>query len=93
MLSRHFYQKYENNLSPDKGEQTLLYRSNEIQNKLRFDITKNLLGIKFTTGADLQLVQYDNYTNQLIKQFSPLPAPSTAGLPTPTRYIYKTSKS
>lgn len=83
-------EKFENNLSQDKGEQTLLYRSNEIENKLRFDITKSLLGVKWTTGADIQLVQYDNYTNQLLKQFVPQPFPSTSGTASPARFIYFT---
>ncbi|MFZ9303079.1 MAG: TonB-dependent receptor, partial [Sediminibacterium sp.] len=47
-------EKYEDNLSQNKGELTLQFRSNEIENKLRFDITKNFLGIKWTTGANIQ---------------------------------------
>ena len=64
-------EKYEDNLSQNKGELTLQFRSNEIENKLRFDITKNLLGIKWTTGANLQTVEYDNYTFQILKNFIP----------------------
>ena len=63
-------EKYERNISEDKGEKTFDYKSNEIENKIKFEITKNLLGLKWTTGANIQSVGYDNFTNQLLKASS-----------------------
>lgn len=59
-------EKFENNLEPIKGEKTFDYASNEIENKLRWDITKSLLGLKWTSGVNIQNVTYDNSTNQLL---------------------------
>jgi hypothetical protein len=59
-------EKYENNLEPIKGEKTFDYASNEIENKLRWDLTKSILGFKWTTGFNIQNVGYDNSTNQLL---------------------------
>jgi hypothetical protein len=81
-------EKYEDNLSQNKGELTLQFRSNEIENKLRFDITKNLLGIKWTTGANLQTVEYDNYTYQILKSFIPTVTGQSSS--TPLTYNYFT---
>ncbi len=64
-------EKYQNNLGPDKGEKTLDYTSNEIGNNLRWDLTKSLIGFKWTTGLNIQNIGYDNSTNQLI-QFASL---------------------
>lgn len=60
-------EKYENNLGPNKGTQTLNVNSKETENKLRFDVNKNLDGWKFSYGADAQLVQYENQTFQITK--------------------------
>ena len=59
-------EKYENNLEPIKGEKTFDYASNEIENKVRWDITKSLLGLKWTSGINFQNVTYDNNTNQFL---------------------------
>jgi len=60
-------EKYQNNLGPDKGEKTLDYTSNESAENIRWDITKNFIGIKWTTGVNFQNVNYDNSTNQLLR--------------------------
>ena len=80
-------EKYEDNLSQNKGELTLQFRSNEIENKLRFDITKNLLGIKWTTGANLQTVEYDNYTFQILKNFIPIATGQVSSNPLTYNYF------
>lgn len=59
-------EKYEHNLDPIQGEKTFDYASNEIENKLRWDLTKSVLGFKWTTGLNVQNVGYDNSTNQLL---------------------------
>lgn len=81
-------EKYEDNLSQNKGELTLQFRSNEIENKLRFDITKNFLGIKWTTGANIQTVEYDNYTYQVLKNY--IPSVTGQSVNTPLTYNYFT---
>jgi hypothetical protein len=60
-------EKYENNLAPIKGEKTFDYSSNELGNNIRWDITKSLLGLKWTTGLNLVNVGYDNSTFQLLR--------------------------
>jgi outer membrane receptor for ferrienterochelin and colicin len=60
-------EKYENNLGPIKGTQTLDVKSKETENKLRFDVNKNVNGWKFSYGADVQLVHYENQTYQITK--------------------------
>ena len=60
-------EKYENNLAPIKGEKTFDYSSNELGNNIRWDITKSLLGLKWTTGVNLVNVGYDNSTFQLLR--------------------------
>jgi hypothetical protein len=60
-------EKYEDNLNPDKGEKTFDYNSNDIVNNVRWDISKSLLGIKFTTGFNIADISYDNSTYQLLK--------------------------
>ncbi len=80
-------EKYEDNLNPIKGEKTFDYTSNDISNNIRFDITKNLLGIKWTTGANLQAIEYDNSTFQVL----PKPFISTGTtFTTPLVYKYAT---
>ena len=59
-------EKYEDNLHPIKGEKTFDFTSNDIENSLKWDITKNFLGLKWTTGFDIKNVGYDNSTNQLL---------------------------
>jgi hypothetical protein len=60
-------EKYENNLGPVKGTQTLNVHSKETENKLRFDVNKNINGWKFSYGVDAQLVHYENQTDQIVK--------------------------
>jgi outer membrane receptor for ferrienterochelin and colicin len=60
-------EKFENNLGPIKGTQTLDVNSKETENKLRFDVNKNSNGWKFSYGTDVQLVHYENQTFQIIK--------------------------
>jgi hypothetical protein len=80
-------EKYEDNLNPIKGEKTLDYNSNDISNSVRFDITKSFLGLKWTTGANLQNIEYDNSTYQVL----PKPYIDSALLPyyLPAPSIYK----
>jgi outer membrane receptor for ferrienterochelin and colicin len=70
-LSRNYLdndlQKFENNLGPVKGLQTLASKSAETENKLRFDVNTNNNGFKLSYGAMLQLNDYSSNTNQLIK--------------------------
>ena len=63
-------EKYEDNLSTIKGEKTFDYTSNEIENKVRWDITKSLLGLKWTAGTNIQSVGYDNSTNQFLGYYA-----------------------
>ena len=72
-------ERYENNLEPIQSEKTFDYTSNEIGNTVRWDMTKSLLGLKWTAGINIQNVGYDNNTNQLLKYT----AINTLG-PTPT---------
>jgi hypothetical protein len=60
-------EKFENNLGPIKGTQTLDVNSKETENKLRFDVNKNIHGWKFSYGADAQIVHYENQTFQITK--------------------------
>jgi len=60
-------EKFQNNLGPDKGEKTLDYTSNEFGNSLRWDLTKSILGLKWTTGFNIQNMNYDNSTYQLLQ--------------------------
>jgi len=59
-----------------------------MENKLRFDITKSFLGLKWTTGANIQTVEYDNYTYQVLKSFISLNATQT--IASPLKYNYFT---
>jgi hypothetical protein len=56
-----------NHLNNINGEKTFDYSSNELENKLRWDITKSVLGFKWAAGVNFQNVSYDNSTNQLLK--------------------------
>ena len=60
-------EKYENNLGPDKGLKTLNYTSRETENKLRFDINKNIAGWKYSFGVQAEFVDYSNQTFQIIR--------------------------
>jgi hypothetical protein len=84
-------EKYEDNLNPIKGEKTLDYTSNDISNTIRFDITKSLLGIKWTTGANLQSIEYDNSTFQVLPKPYIDSALYPTYLPAPNFYRYATN--
>lgn len=58
--------KFENNLGPIRGNQTLDVNSTETENKLRFDVNQSLNGYKLSYGVMAQLVSFSNRTNQLI---------------------------
>lgn len=63
-LSRNTLQnsvkKYEDNDNPSPATQTLLTDSRETENKLRFDMTKNLSAWKVSYGASMQWVDFNN---------------------------------
>ncbi len=52
--------KYEDNENPQEQDLTLRINSRETENKLRFDITHNLAGLKLSYGASAQWVDFDN---------------------------------
>jgi hypothetical protein len=60
-------ERFQNNLGPDKGEKTLDYTSNESGNNLRWDLTKSIAGFKWTTGLNIQNINYSNSTYQLLR--------------------------
>lgn len=60
--------KYEDNEKPAEIDRTLLIKSRETENKLRFDATQNLSDWKLTYGASVQLVQF---SNQFFQRFRP----------------------
>jgi outer membrane receptor for ferrienterochelin and colicin len=60
--------KFEDNENPVEIERTLLIKSRETENKLRFNQTVNLEGIKLTYGASAQYVQFEN---QFFQRFRP----------------------
>lgn len=70
-ISRNYFNnqltKYENNLGPVKGLQTLSSKSSESENKLRFDVTKNINDWKISYGTSLQFVNFTSNTFQLIR--------------------------
>lgn len=71
-LSRNYFNnrldKFEDG-NPD-STRTLKSVSHEIENKLRFDLTKNVKGFKYSVGASAQYVQYDNnFFSQLPSSF------------------------
>jgi len=83
-------EKYQDNLQPIKGEKTFDYTSNDIENSLKWDITKNFLGLKWTTGFDVKNVGYDNSTNQLLK-YSFIPLSGSNNLAQPINIQYSTA--
>ena len=71
-LSRNMFdnqiEKSEDNESVATSEKTLNLNSREAENKLRFDVTKNISGWKLTYGVMSQLVKYDNDTYNVIRK-------------------------
>ena len=59
--------KFSDNQVPREEERTLLIRSNETENKLRFDVTKNTAQWKISYGLVSQYVQFDNRFAQVFR--------------------------
>lgn len=59
--------KFMDNQNPRDIERTLLIRSNETENKLRFDVTKNPAGWKISYGLVTQYVEFENRYEQLYR--------------------------
>ncbi len=59
--------KFMDNQVPREEERTLLIRSNETENKLRFDVTKNTNNWKVSYGLVTQYVQFDNGFQQVFR--------------------------
>lgn len=59
--------KFMDNERPVENERTLLIRSNETENKLRFDVTGNINSWKITYGAVAQFVEFDNRFLQVFR--------------------------
>ena len=59
--------KYEDNQRPDETDRTFQIRSVETENKLRWETVRNRNGIKYSYGAVLQYVQFDNTFYQLLR--------------------------
>ena len=60
-------EKYDDNDASSINKLRLLINSNEIENKLRFDINKNLNGFKISYGGVIQLVEYNASSNIRIR--------------------------
>ena len=59
--------RYEDNEKPSDASRTYQIRSNETENKLRFDVTKNINNISLSYGLVGQYVQFDNAFYQLFR--------------------------
>jgi outer membrane receptor for ferrienterochelin and colicin len=59
--------KFMDNQNPQEAERTLLIRSNETENKLRFDVTKNITDWKLSYGFVTQYVQFNNRFEQVFR--------------------------
>lgn len=59
--------KFEDNDKPIENTRTYRIRSNETENKLRFDITKNIQDWKFSYGTVAQYVQFNNDFFQVLR--------------------------
>jgi len=59
--------RYEDNEKPSNATRTYQIRSNETENKLRFDVTKNTNNISLSYGLVAQYVQFDNAFYQLFR--------------------------
>jgi outer membrane receptor for ferrienterochelin and colicin len=59
--------KFMDNQHPSEPERTLLIRSTETENKLRFDVTVNRNAWKISYGLVAQYVQFDNRFNQVFR--------------------------
>ena len=70
MLNNESY-KYELNKESDQSKLLLDYKSEEIENKLRFENTSRISGYKIVAGVGLEYAKYSNSTYQ--KVFLPSP--------------------
>lgn len=59
--------KYEDNQRPDETDRTFQIRSLETENKLRWETVRNRKGVKYSYGAVIQYVQFDNTFFQLLR--------------------------
>ena len=59
--------KFMDNQKPQEQERTILIRSNETENKLRFDVTKNSNDWKISYGLVAQYVQFNNKFQQVFR--------------------------
>ena len=59
--------RYEDNERPSDASRTYQIRSNETENKLRFDVTKNIRNYSLSYGFVGQYVQFDNAFYQLFR--------------------------
>ncbi len=59
--------KFMDNQQPVDAERTLLIRSNETENKLRWDMTNNRGGWKFSYGLVAQYIQFNNKFEQVFR--------------------------
>lgn len=59
--------RYEDNEKPSDATRTYQIRSNETENKFRFDVTKNIRKISLSYGLVAQYVQFDNAFYQLFR--------------------------
>ncbi len=59
--------RYEDNEKPSEASRTYQIRSNETENKLRFDVTKNIRNYSLSYGLVAQYVQFDNAFYQLFR--------------------------
>ncbi|MFM6995187.1 MAG: TonB-dependent receptor domain-containing protein [Sediminibacterium sp.] len=59
--------RYEDNEKPSETTRTFQIRSNETENKFRFDVTKNINNISLSYGLVAQYVQFDNAFYQLFR--------------------------
>ena len=59
--------RYEDNEKPSETTRTFQIRSNETENKFRFDVTKNINNISLSYGVVAQYVEFDNAFYQLFR--------------------------
>src|SRR5690606_32755030 len=59
--------KFIDNQNPAENERTLIIRSYETENKLRFDVTKDRRNFKTSYGMVLQYVDFDNRFEQVFR--------------------------
>jgi len=59
--------RYEDNEKPSDATRTYQIRSNETENKFRFDVTKNISNVSLSYGVVTQYVQFDNAFYQLFR--------------------------